>query len=136
MAGRRRWRPGRRYHARRARSRDGVSSGWCTGHAEDTAEVLSLGESVTVPAGAYDQLLKTREHTALEPDVFEEKLYAKGVGEVSANQTAGGTSIEKLLEFTPGGLASRRVCARMWCPLTVGLVGLRERRSGQRPPAT
>jgi len=76
---------------------------WYTGHAEDTAEVLSLDGSVTVPAGAYSQLLQTREHTALEPDVVEEKLYAKGVGEVAANQTAGGTSIEKLLEFTPGG---------------------------------
>jgi len=76
---------------------------WYTGHAEDTAEVVSLDASVTVPAGAYTNLLKTREHTALEPDVVEEKLYAKGVGEVAANQTAGGTSIEKLLEFTPGG---------------------------------
>jgi hypothetical protein len=76
---------------------------WYTGHAEDTAEVVSLDESVTVPAGTFSNLLKTREHTALEPDVVEEKLYAKGVGEVAANQTAGGTSIEKLLEFTPGG---------------------------------
>ena len=76
---------------------------WYTGHAEDTAEVVSLDESVTVPAGAYTNLLKTREHTALEPDVVEEKLYANGVGEVAATQTAGGTSIEKLLEFTPGG---------------------------------
>ena len=76
---------------------------WYTGHAEDTAGVVSLDESVTVPAGTYTNLLKTREHTALEPDVVEEKLYAKGVGEVAANQTAGGTSIEKLLEFTPGG---------------------------------
>jgi hypothetical protein len=76
---------------------------WYTGHAEDTAEVLSLDGSVTVPAGAYTNLLQTREHTALEPDVVEEKLYAKGVGEVAATQTAGGTSIEKLLEFTPGG---------------------------------
>jgi hypothetical protein len=76
---------------------------WYTGHAEDTAEVLSLDGSVTVPAGTYANLLQTREHTALEPDVVEEKLYAKGVGEVAATQTAGGTSIEKLLEFTPGG---------------------------------
>ena len=76
---------------------------WYTGHAEDTAEVVSLDESVTVPAGTYTNLLKTREHTALEPDVVEEKLYANGVGEVAATQTAGGTSIEKLLEFTPGG---------------------------------
>jgi hypothetical protein len=76
---------------------------WYTGHAEDTAEVLSLDESATVPAGAYTNVLKTREHTALEPDVVEEKLYAKGVGEVAATQTAGGTSIEKLLEFTLGG---------------------------------
>jgi hypothetical protein len=76
---------------------------WYTGHAEDTAEVVALDATVTVPAGSYKDLLRTRERTALEPDVTEEKLYAKGVGEVGATQTTGGTSIEKLLSFTPGG---------------------------------
>jgi len=76
---------------------------WWTGQAEDTAEVVSVGESVTVPAGTYDHLLRTRERTALEPDVVEEKLYASGVGEVAATQTSGGVSVEKLLEYTPGG---------------------------------
>jgi hypothetical protein len=76
---------------------------WLTGHAEDTAEIVSLGESVTVPAGTFGNLLRTRERTALEPDVVEEKLYASGIGEVTATQTAGGVSVEKLLEYTPGG---------------------------------
>jgi hypothetical protein len=76
---------------------------WLTGHAEDTAEVVSVGDSVAVPAGTYDHLLRTRERTALEPDVVEEKLYASGVGEVAATQTSGGVSVEKLLKYTPGG---------------------------------
>jgi hypothetical protein len=75
---------------------------WYAGHAEDNAEVLSLDEHVAVPTGTYDQVLKTRETTPLEPDVIEEKAYARGVGEIQSVQTSGGTSVEKLVEFTPG----------------------------------
>jgi DNA-binding response OmpR family regulator len=35
------------------------------------AEVLSLTERVEVPAGAYDQLVMTKDFTPLEPDVLE-----------------------------------------------------------------
>jgi predicted small lipoprotein YifL len=73
------------------------------GQAEDAAEVLSLDEHVEVPLGTFDGCLQTKETTALEPDVVEQKFYARGVGEVQAIQVSGGTSVEKLLEFTPGG---------------------------------
>ncbi|MBI3636089.1 MAG: hypothetical protein HY216_07720 [Candidatus Rokubacteria bacterium] len=50
--------------------------------AEDMAEVVSLTESVTVPVqvAAFDNCLKTKETSPLEPDVTENKFYAAGVG--------------------------------------------------------
>ena len=52
------------------------------GNAEDVAEVISVGEeTVTVPAGEFsDGVLKTRDATPIEPDAFEFKFYAPGVG--------------------------------------------------------
>jgi hypothetical protein len=50
------------------------------GEAEDMAEVLSLSETVTVPFGSYTNCIKTREFSALEPDVSEHKFYADDVG--------------------------------------------------------
>jgi len=72
------------------------------GQAEDAAEILSLDEQVEVPAGTYDGCLKTRDYTPLDPDIEEQKWYARGVGPVQVVQTRGGTSIENLIEFTPG----------------------------------
>jgi hypothetical protein len=46
----------------------------------DQAQVLSLDETVTVPAGTFDEVLKNLETTELEPDAREHKLYAPGVG--------------------------------------------------------
>jgi hypothetical protein len=75
---------------------------WYAGQAEDQAEVLALGEHVQVPAGTYENVLRTRDFTPLEPTVEENKYYAPGVGPVQEIQTKGGTSVDKLLEFTPG----------------------------------
>lgn len=51
------------------------------GVAEDRAEIISLGEdTVTVPAGTYDNTLQTRETTPLEPGAESFKVYARGVG--------------------------------------------------------
>jgi len=47
--------------------------------AMDRAEVVSVTETVTVPAGKFTNCLKTRESSGLESGV-EEKLYAPGVG--------------------------------------------------------
>jgi hypothetical protein len=50
------------------------------GVAEDMGRVIKLGQSVTVPAGSYDDVLVTEDFTPLEPDVLENKAYAPGVG--------------------------------------------------------
>jgi hypothetical protein len=50
------------------------------GVAEDMARVLSLDEEVEVPYGEFEDCLKTRDWTPLEPGVYEHKYYAKGVG--------------------------------------------------------
>lgn len=52
------------------------------GVAEDMAEVLSLNESVTVPAGTYTNCIKTKDFSPIEPDAIEHKLYCPGVGNV------------------------------------------------------
>lgn len=52
------------------------------GVAEDNGEVLALDGTATVPAGSYDDLLKTADTNALKPDVLEHKFYARDVGVV------------------------------------------------------
>ena len=48
--------------------------------AMDRAEIVSLTERLTTPAGTFDRCLKVKETTPLEPIVREYKLYAAGVG--------------------------------------------------------
>jgi hypothetical protein len=48
--------------------------------AMDRAEVLSVEETVKVPAGRFEHCLKTEETTPLEEDEKEHKFYAPGVG--------------------------------------------------------
>ena len=50
------------------------------GVAMDRAEIVSLTESLTTPAGRFETCLKVLETTPLEPDAREFKLYAPGVG--------------------------------------------------------
>lgn len=65
------------------------------GEAEDMAQILATAGRVTVPAGTYDGVLETKDHTPLEPDVLEHKYYARGVGPVlTVDITAGGTRDE------------------------------------------
>ena len=49
-------------------------------NAEDRAEILGTGLSVTIPLGTYTNCIKTRNWTELEPDVNENKFYAPGIG--------------------------------------------------------
>ena len=48
----------------------------------DQAEIVALDETVTVPAGTFTSVLKTRETSEVEPGVVENKFYAPGVGEI------------------------------------------------------
>ena len=50
------------------------------GIAMDRAEVASLTETLTTPAGRFANVLRTVESSPLEPGVRESKYYAAGVG--------------------------------------------------------
>lgn len=70
------------------------------GEAEDNGEVVALGEMVDVVAGHHDDVLVTRDTTALEPDVLEYKFYAPGVGPVLTLGLSGGGGREELVAQT------------------------------------
>ncbi len=59
---------------------------FAAGIAEDQAEVVSLNESIEIDLDDYENVLKTREFTELEPDVFEFKYFAPGVGQILAEE--------------------------------------------------
>jgi hypothetical protein len=67
------------------------------GEAEDEGEVLSIDASVTVPYGSFTGCVQTRDFTALDPDVEENKYYCPMVGEVRAMVTKGGAEHEDLI---------------------------------------
>jgi hypothetical protein len=67
------------------------------GQAEDMAEVLSLNESISVPYGSFNNCLKTKDFTALEPGVVENKYYAPGVGVISTIMVEGGSERSELV---------------------------------------
>lgn len=48
--------------------------------AVDQATVLATDETLTTPLGDFTNVLRTRETSELEPDLFEHKLYAPGIG--------------------------------------------------------
>jgi hypothetical protein len=50
------------------------------GVAEDRAEVISTSQTANVPAGRFQNVLKTEETTPLEPGELENKFYAPGIG--------------------------------------------------------
>jgi hypothetical protein len=56
---------------------------WYRGEAEDVFAAIDLDAPVTVPYGSFRHALRTRETTALEPGVVDNKLYVRGIGEVA-----------------------------------------------------
>jgi hypothetical protein len=63
------------------------------GIAEDKSEVLAIGESVTVPAGTYNDCVRTRDYTPLEPGINETKWHCRGAGLV---KETGADSVNEL----------------------------------------
>jgi hypothetical protein len=53
---------------------------YLVGEAEDVAEVVATGASVTVPAGSFGGCLETRDRSAIDPELDEYKYYCPGVG--------------------------------------------------------
>ncbi|WP_448809010.1 hypothetical protein [Agromyces bauzanensis] len=68
------------------------------GQAEDVGEVLRVGERAEAPFGAFDDVLVTRDTSAIEPDVVEYKFYARDVGPLLALDVAGGAGREALVD--------------------------------------
>jgi len=72
------------------------------GHAEDAAEIIGTDALAVVPAGRYEHGVQTRNTSAIEPDVVEEKIYAKGVGVVLEITVSGGSDRDELVSYTEG----------------------------------
>ena len=74
---------------------------YAKGVAEDFAKVLSVNESVQVTAGAFRDVVKTEDLTALDPSKLEHKWFAPGVGFVKGEMVKGGAERTQLIRFTP-----------------------------------
>lgn len=68
-------------------------------NAEDEAEVVATGVTVTVPQGTYTNCVKTRDWTALEPDVNEYKYYASGLGLIKEEEVMDPSQKSELIEI-------------------------------------
>ncbi len=76
-----------------------------TGVAEDEAVVLSAnGGKADTAFGRFSNCLVTQEFTKLEPDLLENKYYARGIGLVKSQSVAGEQEIVKLVDYFPGPL--------------------------------
>jgi hypothetical protein len=73
------------------------------GQAEDMGKVVRSGDSERLPFRSFDGLLVTQDWTPLEPEVIEEKYYAKGVGLVLETTVRGGSDRNELISYQPGG---------------------------------
>jgi hypothetical protein len=72
------------------------------GHAEDGAQILFRDALVRVPYGRFEHGLQTRNFSGIEPDVIEEKIYARGVGIVLEITVSGGSDRTELVSYERG----------------------------------
>jgi hypothetical protein len=76
---------------------DSYRQEYLVGEAEDTAWIVGRGGSLTVPYGTVHNVVTSLEHTVLEPDVVDQKVYAPGLGIVLEQALAGGQEVAKLV---------------------------------------
>jgi hypothetical protein len=79
---------------------DSYAQEFYEGEAEDRGEVLALDATVTVPYGSYQDVLKTKDTTPLEPGLVEHKYYARGIGVVFEEDVKGGDDRVRLVRLT------------------------------------
>jgi len=70
------------------------------GEALDQYKVISMTAAITVPYGAFEGCLETRETTALEPSVVDHKYYVKGIGQVAEESVKGPREASHLTKLT------------------------------------
>lgn len=71
------------------------------GEAEDQAEVVRAGDTVTVAAGTFEDVLVIREWNPLEPGMTELKYYAPGLGLILEEAETGGKARIELISYSP-----------------------------------
>jgi len=76
---------------------DAYRQEFLVGEAEDTAWVVERGGTVTVPYGKLRNTLTTLEATRIEPGLYDQKIYAPGIGIVLEQSLTGPTEIAKLV---------------------------------------
>jgi len=72
---------------------------YAAGEAEDIGKILSLNETITVSETIYNNCIKTKDYSPLEPDVVENKYYAPNVGVVYEEVVKGGNETVSLVEI-------------------------------------
>ena len=72
------------------------------GNAEDMGEILEAGVARSIGLDTFPDVVVTRDWSPLEPEIVEEKWYARGVGAIYTTHTAGPAGTVELIEFTPG----------------------------------
>lgn len=82
---------------------DAYRQEYLPGEAEDMAEVLRTYATLSVPFGAFGQVVVTEEWSPLEPETIEHKYYAPGVGLLREETVEGGEGFAELVEHTPAG---------------------------------
>jgi len=79
---------------------DAYRQEYLQGQAEDTAWVVQVGGSITVPYGKVRNVLVTLEATALEPGNYDRKVYARGLGLVLEQALTGPPEVAQLVSVT------------------------------------
>jgi hypothetical protein len=70
------------------------------GEAEDMMEIIEVGGHLAVTAGSFDDVVRTKDWSPLEPEVVEEKAYARGVGRIREAKVAGGEGFADLVSYS------------------------------------
>jgi hypothetical protein len=70
------------------------------GEAEDMYWVVATGGTRKVPAGTFENVVRTLEWTPLEPRIVVEKFHAAGVGLIAERALSGGLEEVELLDVT------------------------------------
>jgi hypothetical protein len=68
---------------------DAYRQEYLVGEAEDTAWIVDRGGKLTVPYATVHRILTTLEASVVEPGVYDQKIYAPGLGIVAEHALAG-----------------------------------------------
>ena len=71
------------------------------GDAEDIGEFVEWVDSITVKGKEYTNVLKTKDYSPIEPDVFEYKYYAPGVGLILEEAYEDDLPTDETVELVP-----------------------------------